>query len=103
MFGRGQMSTHILAGLGDTAEAILEMAEKLVAIGGYPFVVPFVAISGRPLESHPAPLSAFMASIREPLSRMAVGARMRASDIKAGCGKCGACSALSTSEKRGLA
>lgn len=99
VFGRGQVSTYILAGLGDTAEAILDMSERLVAIGVYPFVVPFVPISGTPLESHPAPSSAFMASILHPLSQMTVSGGMQASDIKAGCGKCGACSALSTYEK----
>jgi len=99
VFGRGQVSTYILAGLGDTAEAILSMSETLVRIGVYPFVVPFVPISGTPLESHPAPSSAFMAQILEPLSAMVVAGGMKASDIKAGCGKCGACSALSTYEK----
>lgn len=99
VFGRGQVSTYILAGLGDTAEAILAMSEKLVAMGVYPFVVPFVPISGTPLESHPAPDSRFMASILQPLARLTVDAGMQASDIKAGCGKCGACSALSTYEK----
>jgi len=55
VFGRGQVSTYILAGLGDTREAILGICERLVAIGVYPFIVPFVPIAGTPLESHPAP------------------------------------------------
>ena len=54
VFGRGQVSTYILAGLGDSKEAILATCEKLIALGVYPFVVPFVPISGTPLESHPA-------------------------------------------------
>lgn len=99
VFGYGQVSTYILAGLGDTPEAILEMSEKLCAMGVYPFVVPFVPISGTPLESHPAPRPEFMASILRPLGQMIVRAGMRSEDIKAGCGKCGACSALSTYEK----
>lgn len=103
VFGRGQVSTYILAGLGDTAEAIVSMSEKLIAMGVYPFVVPFVPISGTPLESHPAPSSAFMASILSPLARMVIDGGMKATDIKAGCGKCGACSALSTYEKMRLA
>ena len=37
------------------AEAILETSERLIALGVYPFVVPFVPISGTPLESHPPP------------------------------------------------
>lgn len=99
VFGRGQVSTYILAGMGDTAEAILQMSQKLVDIGVYPFVVPFVPISGTPMESHPAPEAGFMALVLEPLSRIVIAGGMRARDIKAGCGKCGACSALSTYEK----
>ncbi len=100
VFGRGQVSTYILAGLGDTAEAILSLSDTLVAMGVYPFVVPFVPISGTPLESHPAPSPAFMHSILGPLSAMLARAGLRSTDIKAGCGKCGACSALSTYERR---
>ncbi|HEV7718001.1 MAG TPA: MSMEG_0568 family radical SAM protein [Arsenicitalea sp.] len=99
VFGRGQVSTYILAGLGDTPEAILAMCEKLIEIGVYPFVVPFVPISGTPLESHPSPTPAFMDSILRPLARMVIDGGLRASDIKAGCGKCGACSALATYER----
>lgn len=99
VFGRGQVSTYILAGLGDTVEAILEISDKLCAMGVYPFVVPFVPISGTPFESHPAPKSEFMASILRPLGGMIVKAGMKSEDIKAGCGRCGACSALSTYEK----
>lgn len=99
VFGWGQVSTYILAGLGDTREAILDICEQLVAIGVYPFVVPFVPISGTPLESHPTPSSEFMHSILEPLSAMLIDSGLKSVDIKAGCGKCGACSALSTYER----
>jgi len=99
VFGRGQVSTYILAGLGDTCEAILDICERLIAIGVYPFVVPFVPIAGTPLESHPAPEPDFMHSILGPLSNKLVESGLRAVDIKAGCGKCGACSALSTYER----
>jgi radical SAM protein (TIGR04043 family) len=99
VFGRGQVSTYILAGLGDTPEAILDICARLVAIGVYPFVVPFVPISGTPLESHPSPAPAFMDAILRPLSQMLVEGGLKATDIKAGCGRCGACSALSTYER----
>src|SRR5712672_598579 len=99
VFGRGQVSTYILAGLGDSKAAILATSEKLVALGVYPFIVPFVPISGTPLESHPPPTPAFMHEILQPLARMLRAAGLRATDIKAGCGKCGACSALSSYER----
>ncbi|MBY5934735.1 MSMEG_0568 family radical SAM protein [Tateyamaria omphalii] len=99
VFGRGQVSTYIIAGLGDTPEAILETSQELCKIGVYPFVVPFVPISGTPMESHPTPNADFMASILKPLSGMILRAGMSAESSKAGCAKCGACSALSVYEK----
>ncbi len=98
VFGRGQVSTYILAGLGDTREAILAMCAELVARGVYPFVVPFVPISGTPLEDHPPPSAAFMHDILSPLAGMLRAAGLRSDSIKAGCAKCGACSALSAYE-----
>ena len=98
VFGRGQVSTYILAGLGDTREEILAVCERLVALGVYPFVVPFVPIAGTPLEDHPAPDAAWMKSILEPLGAMVSAAGLLSKDIKAGCGKCGACSSLSQYE-----
>ncbi|MEO1680407.1 MAG: MSMEG_0568 family radical SAM protein [Pseudomonadota bacterium] len=98
VFGRGQVSTYILAGLGDTKEAILDMAERLVALGVYPFVVPFVPISGTPLEDHAPPTAGFMAELLGPLGAMTRAAGMTRDTIKAGCGRCGACSALSAFE-----
>jgi len=99
VFGRNQVSTYLLAGLGDTRDSILSTCDKLISIGVFPFVVPFVPISGTPLEDHLPPDPAFMRSILEPLGAMLTVADMRSRDIKAGCGKCGACSSLSTFER----
>ena len=98
VFGRAQVSTYILAGLGDTPQAILDSCGQLVSLGVYPFVVPFVPISGTPLEDHPPPTPEFMQSILAPLGAMLAQAGLRSRDIKAGCGKCGACSSLSMYE-----
>ena len=99
VFGWGQVSTYILAGLGDTRAAILDTAAGLIARGVYPFVVPFVPISGTPLEDHPTPTPAFMHEVLYPLSQMLKAAGLRSDTAKAGCGKCGACSALSSYER----
>jgi radical SAM protein (TIGR04043 family) len=98
VFGRGQVSTYLLAGLGDSAEALIACSRRLIELGVYPFVVPFVPIAGTPLAHHPAPSTAFMVEVYG-----AVAALLRASDISAeamaaGCAKCGACSALSLFE-----
>ncbi|MFT8471224.1 MSMEG_0568 family radical SAM protein [Acetobacter persici] len=99
IFGRGQVNTYILAGLGDTAQDILALGERLIALGVYPFVVPFVPISGTPLENHAAPSADFMKSVLAPLGRMLRDANMKSTDIRAGCGRCGACSSLSAYEQ----
>jgi radical SAM protein (TIGR04043 family) len=99
VFGRGQVSTYILAGLGDTREEILGVCERLIGLGVYPFVVPFVPIAGTPLESHPPPSSAFMSALFMPLAGMLAAGGLSATGVKAGCARCGACSALSTYER----
>ena len=98
VFGRGQVSTYILAGLGDSRETILQACERLIGLGVYPFVVPFVPIAGTPLQDHPSPPPAFMRELLGPLGRMLKLADLRSRDIKAGCGKCGACSSLASYE-----
>jgi radical SAM protein (TIGR04043 family) len=98
VFGRGQVSTYILAGLGDTAEAIISAAEKLAGIGVYPFVVPFVPVSGTPLADHAPPAPDFMRQVLPAVGKIVSAAGIRSEDAKAGCGKCGACSALASFE-----
>ncbi|MDI1278556.1 MSMEG_0568 family radical SAM protein [Methylobacter sp.] len=98
VFGRGEVSTYILAGLGDTVEAILSVSKQLIDKGVYPFVVPFIPITGTPLAHYPSPDPRFMQDILQPLGAMLKQAGLRSADMKAGCAKCGACSALSSYE-----
>jgi len=99
VFGWGQVNTYLLAGLGDSLETLLEVCDHLIQIGVYPFVVPFVPITDTPLANHPAPKSEFMITLYERVGAMLKQAKMSSEDIKAGCAKCGACSALSSFEK----
>jgi radical SAM protein (TIGR04043 family) len=99
VFGRGQVSSYILAGLGDTHEDILSACQQMIDIGVYPFVVPFTPISGTPLESHPTPSAAFMNGLLGPLAQMLIAGGLKSTEVKAGCAKCGACSALSAFER----
>jgi len=98
VFGRNQVSTYILAGLGDSRREIVDFCAHLIELGVYPFVVPFVPIAGTPLENHPAPAPDFMRAVLSELSGLLARAGMRSSDIKAGCGRCGACSSLRARE-----
>ncbi|MGD1928531.1 MAG: MSMEG_0568 family radical SAM protein [Leptolyngbyaceae cyanobacterium] len=98
VFGRGQVSTYLLAGLGDSKGTLLTVSEQLIALGVYPFVVPFVPIVGTPLAQHPAPSSEFMYELYQTIGQQLNQAHLLSSDMKAGCAKCGACSALSLFE-----
>ncbi len=98
VFGWGQVSTYLLAGLGDSLETLLDMSDRLIQMGVYPFVVPFVPITGTPLANHPAPKSEFMFTLYEKVGGMLKRSGMSSAEIKAGCAKCGACSALANFE-----
>ena len=100
VFGRGQVSTYLLAGLGDSAESLIRISRELVALGVYPFVVPFVPVRHTPLANHPGPSQAFMEQVLAPVGRLLADSGMTSDTLKAGCGKCGACSTLKSFEKK---
>ena len=99
VFGRGEVSTYLLAGLGDSREALLDCSRRLIDLGVYPFVVPFVPISGTPLENHPAPDTSFMVDVYQGVAELLRLGDLRSDRMSAGCAKCGACSALSLFEQ----
>lgn len=99
VFGWGQVSTYLLAGLGDSLETLVEVSERLIDLGVYPFIVPFVPISDTPLANHPSPSPDFMRAVYQQVGQRLKRAGMTSEAMNAGCAKCGACSALSTFEK----
>lgn len=98
VFGSGNVSTYILAGLGDTEDEILNVSEQLIAIGVYPFVVPFVPVAGTPLEHYPMPNPAMLQRVFSKLGPAIRQRGMVSESLKAGCAKCGACSSLKSYE-----
>ena len=99
VFGSGQVSTYLLAGLGDSEEALITISRELVDIGVYPFVVPFVPVGGTPLENHPTPDKDFMQRVLAEVGRIIAEGGITSNKMKAGCAKCGACSTLKSFEK----
>jgi biotin synthase-like enzyme len=59
-----------LAGLGDSLTTIIHTCDRLIKVGVYPFVVPFVPITGTPLANHQPPSSEFMYAIYEQVGAM---------------------------------
>jgi radical SAM protein (TIGR04043 family) len=100
VFGRGQVSTYLLAGLGDSVEGLLDASRQLIDLGVYPFVVPFVPVGGTALAGKSPPTAEFMRAVLQPVGSWLTAAGMTSDTVKAGCTKCGACSTLSTFEKQ---
>jgi radical SAM protein (TIGR04043 family) len=100
VFGRGQVSTYLLAGLGDSVDGLLDAARRLIDIGVYPFIVPFVPVTGTPLAGLRPPTAEFMRAVLQPVGEWLTAAGMTSDTVKAGCTKCAACSTLSTFEKQ---
>jgi radical SAM protein (TIGR04043 family) len=99
VFGRGQVSTYILGGLGDGRDDILAVCRVLVRIGVYPFVVPFVPIKGTPLEGQAPPAPEFMQDLLAGVAGIVRDGGLSRETLKAGCGRCGACSTLKSHER----
>jgi len=70
----------------------------LVDLGVYPFIVPFVPVTGTPLAMHRPPSAEFLRSVLGPVGRWLSEAGMTSDTVKAGCAKCAACSTLSIFE-----
>jgi radical SAM protein (TIGR04043 family) len=98
VFGWGQVSTYLLAGLGDSLEDLVAGSDRLIQLGVYPFIVPFVPITDTPLADHPAPSSEFMFTLYQQVGALLKQAGMSSAAMNAGCAKCGACSALANFE-----
>lgn len=96
LFGRNQVSTYLLVGLGEDADELVEGASRLVEHGVYPFVVPVRPGAGTlaAADGLCPPPAELVAAVSERVAALLAEAEMRGSDQAAGCAACGACSAL---------
>lgn len=77
VFGRNRVSTYLLIGLGEDPDELVSGAEELIAMGVYPFVVPFRPHPGTlavDVDCSPAPDAALV----EKVSREVAAALHRA-------------------------
>lgn len=98
VFGWNEVSTYLLVGLGEDADELVAGAEELIAMGVYPFVVPFRPLAGTlatDVDHAAAPDPRVVADVTARVGAALHGAGMTGADQSAGCAACGACSALS--------
>lgn len=96
-FGPNQVSTYLLMGLGEDSDELVAGAERLIAIGVYPFVVPYRPLAGslaNEVDGVPAPAPDRLLDVTRRVARSLKAAGMSGADQKAGCAACGACSVL---------
>jgi len=94
IFGPNQVSSFLIAGLGERPDSIISGGEHLADLGVYPFVVPLRPIPGSLMEDALPPDPAVMTSIYEKVAGVLEKKGLSAARSNAGCVRCGACSAL---------
>jgi radical SAM protein (TIGR04043 family) len=94
IFGENQVSSYIIVGLGEDPASIIEGCKRLVDMGVYPFLVPLRPILGTSMEGWTPPSPEQMSSIYREVTTYMARRGMSWQKSKAGCVRCGACSAL---------
>ena len=99
VFGRNQVSTYLLVGLGEDTDEMIAGAKELADMGVSPFIVPFRRHAGTlavDVDNAPAPDPAIVEKITREVAGHLSFIGMSGSDQRAGCAACGACSVLPT-------
>ncbi|WP_077222547.1 MSMEG_0568 family radical SAM protein [Rathayibacter sp. VKM Ac-2630] len=99
IFGRNQVSTYLLVGLGEDPDQLVASAGELIDMGVYPFVVPFRPLKGTlatEVDHVLPPAGSLLERVSEQVAALLIAAGMLSSGQKAGCAACGACGVLKT-------
>jgi len=94
VFGRNQVSSFVLMGLGESPESLLDGCERLASIGVYPYLVPFRPIPGTPLAHRKPVRPEFAMEISREAARILETHNLHWGTVRAGCVRCRGCSAL---------
>jgi len=94
LFGEHQVSSFIIAGLGESDDSILKGAAKLAEVGVIPYLVPLRPIVGTEFENKLPPNPSRMISLYKRLAEILNAYGVHPLKNKAGCVRCGCCSAI---------
>ncbi len=94
IFGDSQVSSYVIAGMGESDESIISGSEMLAELGVYPFIVPLRPIPGSDMENEKPPSPDRMRYIYEEVAEISRDKGVSWRKNKAGCVRCRACSAL---------
>lgn len=94
LFGEAQVSTFIIAGLGEADESIIQGAQELARIGVIPYLLPLRPIMGTAFEERRPPTPQRMNQLYGEVCRSLRNYGLDPRGNLAGCVRCGACSSL---------
>ena len=101
IFGRGQVSTYVILGMGEDLQMTIDGCKRAIDAGVYPFVVPLRPVPGSLMGDKVPPPPEYVESLyREVAPYLAVNG-LASWEVHAGCARCGACSALAAYERHG--
>ena len=98
VFGRGQVSTYVILGMGEDPKVTADGCRRAVDIGVYPFVVPLRPIPGSLMEDFIPPPPEYVESMYRQVVPHLMANGFASWNVKAGCARCNACSAMSAFE-----
>ena len=99
VFGAGQVSTYVILGMGEDPELTVEGCRRAIDLGVYPFVVPLRPVPGSLMGDCMPPSADYMDRVYRQVAPYLVARGLGSGDVRAGCARCQACSAISLLER----
>jgi radical SAM protein (TIGR04043 family) len=99
VFGAGQVSTYVILGMGEDPQLTVEGCRRAIDVGVYPFVVPLRPVPGSLMGDCLPPTPDYMDRVYRQVAPYLVARGLGSGDVRAGCARCQACSAISVLER----
>ncbi|MEM2933367.1 MAG: MSMEG_0568 family radical SAM protein [Methanocellales archaeon] len=94
IFGENQVSSFLIAGLGEKQSSIFKACERLSQIGAVSYIVPFRPLPSTPLRSWKMPSYEYMHEVYVECGLIMKQYGIKPHRNKAGCVRCGGCSLI---------
>lgn len=98
VFGKNQVSTFVILGLGEDENLTLRRCRQAIEIGVYPFLVPVRPINGTLMEKFNTPSVEYLEKMYLRVGEMLSVNGLHSDKSSSGCVKCKACSMLQFAE-----
>jgi radical SAM protein (TIGR04043 family) len=94
LFGKNQVNSWLIAGIGESDKSIIEGAKKLAEAGVYPFLVALRPTKFTAFETRTPPTPERLGRLSMKVADIVKDAGLHPKENKAGCVRCSACSAV---------